>query len=246
MNTLKTIIIDDEELARGIVREYLEDHPDIEIVAECANGFEAVKSITELNPDLIFLDIQMPKISGFEVLELLADPPAVIFVTAYDQYALKAFDVHAIDYLLKPFSKERFEEALKRAHANIGRDKKKDLKPFIEKAHTKQRPIERILVKDGSNVYVIQVGDIDYIEAKDDYISINIKGKSHLKQYRLSTLEDELDPSQFVRTHRSYIVNIDRISKIELYAKDSRIAILKDGTRVPISRANYEKIRELL
>lgn len=246
MNTLKTIIIDDEDLARGIVREYLEDHPDIEIVAECANGFEAVKSITELNPDLIFLDIQMPKISGFEMLELLADPPAVIFVTAYDQYALKAFEVHAVDYLLKPFGKERFDEALQRARTDIGKDKKKDIKTFIEEAHTKQRPTERILVKDGPHIHVIQTDTIDYIEAKDDYISINVKGKSHLKQYRLSTLEHELDPSQFVRTHRSYIVNIDRISKIELYAKDSRIAILKDGTRVPISRANYEKIRELL
>ena len=246
MLKIKTIIIDDEDLARGIVREYLEDHPDIEIAAECANGFEAVKSITELKPDLIFLDIQMPKISGFEVLELLTDPPAVIFVTAYDQYALKAFDVHAVDYLLKPFSKKRFDEALRRVRANIGTDPKKSIQPFLEEAHTKQRPAERILVKDGSNVYVIQVGDIDYIEAKDDYISINVKGKSHLKQYRLSTLENELDPSQFVRTHRSYIVNIDRISKIELYAKDSRIAILKDGTRVPISRGNYEKIREML
>ncbi len=246
MNTLKTIIIDDEDLARGIVREYLEDHPDIEIVAECANGFEAVKSITELNPDLIFLDIQMPKISGFEMLELLADPPAVIFVTAYDQYALKAFEVHAVDYLLKPFGKERFDEALQRARTDIGKDKKKDIKTFIEEAQTKQRPTERILVKDGPHIHVIQTDTIDYIEAKDDYISIKTKGKSHLKQYRLSTLEHELDPSQFVRTHRSYIVNIDRISKIELYAKDSRIAILKDGTRVPISRANYEKIRELL
>jgi two-component system, LytTR family, response regulator len=246
MNKLKAIIVDDEELARDIVREYLEDHRDIEIIAECANGFEAVKSITELKPDLIFLDIQMPKISGFEVLELLPDLPAVIFITAYDQYALKAFEVHAVDYLLKPFSKERFEESLKRARSNIIRDRKKEIKPLLEEAHTKQRPVERILVKDGANVHVIQVDNIDYIEAKDDYISINAKGKSFLKHYRLSTLEKELDPSQFVRTHRSYIVNIDRISKIELYAKDSRIAILKDETRVPISRANYDKIKELL
>jgi len=246
MKNLKTIIIDDEELARGIVREYLEDHPDIEIVAECANGFEAVKSITELNPDLIFLDIQMPKINGFEVLELLPDPPTVIFITAYDQYALKAFDVHAVDYLLKPFSKERFDEALKRARSKIDKGTKENIKPIVEDAHTKHRPIERILVKDGANVHVIQSKSIDYIEAKDDYIAINANGKSYLKHYRISTLENELDPAQFVRTHRSYIVNIDRISKIELYAKDSRIAILKDGTRVPISRGNYERIREML
>ena len=246
MNILKAIIIDDEDLARDIVREYLEEHRDIEIIADCANGFEAVKSITELKPDLIFLDIQMPKINGFEVLELLSNPPAVIFITAYDQYALKAFEVHAVDYLLKPFSKERFDEAIKRVRSNIGTDRKKDIKPLLEEAHTKQQPIERILVKDGANVHVIQVDNIDYIEAKDDYISINAKGKSFLKHYRLSTLEKELEPSQFVRTHRSYIVNIDRISKIELYAKDSRIAILKDGTRVPISRGNYERIREML
>jgi two-component system, LytTR family, response regulator len=246
MKKLRTIIIDDEDLARGIVREYLEDHSDIEIVAECANGFEAVKSITELSPDLIFLDIQMPKINGFEVLELLPDPPAVIFITAYDQYALKAFEVHAVDYLLKPFSKERFDEALKRVRSNMGMNLKKDMKLLMQEARTKQQPIERILIKDGTNVHVIQTDMIDYIEAKDDYISVNAKGKTYLKHYRLSVLEKELDPSQFVRTHRSYIVNIDRISKIELYAKDSRIAILKDETRVPISRAKYEKIKELL
>lgn len=246
MKKLKTIIIDDEDLARGIVREYLDDQPDVKIAAECSNGFEAVKAITELKPDLIFLDIQMPKVNGFEVLELLPEPPTVIFITAYDQYALRAFDVHAVDYLLKPFSKERFDEALKRARSKIGKITKENIKPLIEEAHIKQKPIERILVKDGANVHVIQVHTIDYIEAKDDYISINAKGKSHLKHYRLSTLEKELDRSQFVRTHRSYIVNIDRISKIELYAKDSRIAILKDGTRVPISRGNYERIREML
>lgn len=246
MKILKTIIIDDEALARGIVREYLDDHRDINIIAECTNGFEAVKSITELNPDLIFLDIQMPKINGFEMLELLPDPPTVIFITAYDQYALKAFDVHAVDYLLKPFSKERFDEALKRARSKINKGTKENIKPIVEDVHTKHRPIERILVKDGANVHVIQSNSIDYIEAKDDYIAINANRKSYLKHYRISTLENELDPSQFVRTHRSYMVNIDRISKIELYAKDSRIAILKDGTRVPISRANYEKIRELL
>ncbi len=246
MKKLQTIIIDDEDLARGIVREYLDDQQDVEITAECSNGFDAVKAITELKPDLIFLDIQMPKINGFEVLELLPDPPTVIFITAYDQYALKAFEVHAVDYLLKPFSKERFDEALKRARSKIGKMTKENIKPLIEEAHTKQRPIERVLVKDGANVHVIQVHTIDYIEAKDDYISINANGKSHLKHYRLSTLEKELDRLQFVRTHRSYIVNIDRISKIELYAKDSRIAILKDGTRVPISRGNYERIREML
>jgi len=246
MNKIKTIIIDDEELARSIVREYLNEHPDIEIIAECANGFEAVKAITETNPDLIFLDIQMPKINGFEVLELLSEPPNTIFITAYDQYALQAFEVHAVDYLLKPINKDRFDEALHRAKTKIDQNKKDKISPLVSESHKKQYPIERILVKDGTNVHVISTNNIDYIEAKDDYISICANGKSHLKHYRISTLEKELDSSQFVRTHRSYIVNIDRISKIELYAKDSRIAILKDGTRVPISRMNYEKIRSLL
>ncbi len=246
MNKIRTIIIDDEELARSIIREHLDEYPEVEIAAECANGFEAVKAISEFKPELIFLDIQMPKINGFEVLELLPEPPNVIFITAYDQYALQAFDVHAVDYLLKPISKERFDEALQRAKVKIERNTKDDITPVVTAAHKKQQPIGRVLVKDGANVHVIRTNDIDYIEAKDDYIAVNAKGKSHLKHYRLSDLEEELDPAQFVRTHRSYIVNIDRVSKIELYAKDSRIAILKDRTRIPISRANYKKIQEML
>lgn len=246
MQKLRTIIIDDEDLARNIVREYLENHRDIEIVDECGNGFEAVKSITELQPDFILLDIQMPKINGFELLELLQDPPTVIFITAHDQYALQAFEVHATDYLLKPFSKDRFDEAINRVRLKIDQNIKDDVKPVLADAFKNQRPIERILVKDGTNVYVIQTSKIDYIEAKDDYIAINTGGKSYLKHYRLSDIETELDRSQFIRTHRSYIVNVERISKIELYAKNSRIAILKDGTRVPISRANYDKIRAML
>jgi two-component system, LytTR family, response regulator len=246
MKTLQAIIIDDEDLARGIVREYLEDHADVVIAAECPNGFEAIKAIGERKPDLVFLDIQMPKINGFEVLELLDDPPAVIFITAYDQYALQAFEVHAVDYLLKPFSKNRFDEALERARTNLKMNVRTDIAPVVAEAHNRQRPIERVLVRQGSHVHVIQTGSIDYIEAKDDYISIYAAGKSHLKQYRLTDLEHELDPSQFVRTHRSYIVNLDRISKIELYAKDSRIAVLRDGTKIPISRSRYEKLKTLL
>lgn len=243
---IRAIIVDDEELARSVVREHLDAHPEVEIVAECANGFDAVKAITELKPDLVFLDIQMPKLNGFEVLELIDHYCAVIFVTAYDQYALKAFEVHAADYLLKPFSKERFEQALQHARRQIGRNTPARRPKFLAelKAHT--QPLERILVREGSKVHVIPVDSIDYIEAQDDYVSIRTEGKSHLKQERLANLETSLDPKRFVRIHRSFILNIDRLAKIELYAKDSRVALLKNGTQLPISRTGYEKLKALL
>jgi two-component system LytT family response regulator len=243
---IRAIIVDDEELARGLVREYLAHHPDIEIVAECANGFEAVKAATELTPDLMFLDIQMPKLSGFEVIELIDDPPAVIFVTAFDQYALKAFEVHAVDYLLKPYSKQRFDEALSHAREQILRSSEPRSKKTAEYARPKDQLLERILIKEGSKVLVIPVEKIDYIEAQDDYVSFRVEGRSHLKMQRLSDLDSMLDPRRFVRVHRSFILNIDRLSKLELYAKDSRTAILKDGTQIPVSRTGYDKLKALL
>lgn len=243
---IRTIIVDDEELARVLVREYLATHPDIEIVAECANGFEAVKAATELSPDLMFLDIQMPKLSGFEVLELIEHPPTVIFVTAFDQYALKAFEVHAVDYLLKPYSKERFDEALAYAVEHLDKRLPEKTKDIIASAKPENQLLERVLIKEGSKVLVIPVEKIDYIEAQDDYVSFRVEGKSHLKMQRLSELEASLDNRQFVRIHRSYILNIERLAKIELYAKDSRTAILKDGTRLPVSRTGYSKLQELL
>lgn len=243
---VRTIIVDDEELARVLVREYLASHPNIDIVAECANGFEAVKAATELSPDLMFLDIQMPKLNGFEVLELLDNPPAVIFVTAFDQYALKAFEVHAVDYLLKPYSKERFDEALAHAIAHLEQRQPEKTKDVIASVKPQNQVLERVLIKEGSKVLVIPVEKIDYIEAQDDYVSFRVEGKSHLKMQRLSELESSLDSKQFVRIHRSYILNIERLAKIELYAKDSRTAILKDGTQLPVSRTGYEKLKELL
>lgn len=243
---IKTIIVDDEELARGLVREYLSSFSNIEIVADCANGFEAVKAVAELEPDLMFLDIQMPKLNGFEVIELLEKPPAVIFVTAYDQYALKAFDVHAIDYLLKPFGKERFTEALNLALQRISKSETTKLKEVLSEAKPAEQPLERILIKEGSKVLVFPVEKIDYIEAQDDYASFHTEGKSHLKIQRLAELETSLDQRRFVRIHRSYILNIERLAKIELYAKDSRTAILKDGTQLPVSRTGYDKLKELL
>jgi len=234
------VIVDDEELARGYLRELLRKHPEIEVVADCANGFEAVKAVAETRPDLLFLDVQMPKLDGFEVLELI-DPahlPVVIFVTAFDQYATRSFDAHAVDYLLKPFDAARFERAVERARARLG-----DRKPLPDLAPAQR---ERIVVKDGSRIHVIPIGKLDYVEAQDDYVALHSEGKSYLKQQPIATLEAQLDPARFVRIHRSAIVNLERIARVEPYAKDSRIAILTDGTRLPVSRAGYARLLEVM
>jgi len=244
-NSIRTIIVDDEEPARLVLREFLSAHEEIKIIADCANGFDAVKAITESKPDLVILDIQMPKLNGFEVLELVDHPPSIIFATAYNQYAVKAFEVHAVDYLLKPFSKERLTEALEHAKGHL-KKKPIPIQELASAAGMKPSPLERILVKDGSKVHVIPVDKIDYIEAQDDYVAIKSDGKTHLKQERMAELEKELDTSKFVRVHRSYILNLERIARIELYAKDSRMAILKDGTKLLISRAGYDKLKGLL
>ena len=212
---IKAVIVDDEELARGLVREYLSAHPDVEIVAECANGFEAVKAVTELHPDLLFLDIQMPKLNGFEVLDLIEEAPAVIFVTAFDQYALKAFEVHAVDYLLKPYSKERFDEALAHALQRMEMRQPLKAKEVVAAATPQDQLLERVLIKEGSKVLVIPVEKIDYVEAQDDYVSFRVEGKSHLKMQRLAGLEASLDNRRFVRIHRSFIVKVEEINEIQ-------------------------------
>jgi two-component system LytT family response regulator len=245
-SAIRAILIDDEELARGLVREHLESHPEIEIVAECVNGFDAVKAVIELKPDLLFLDIQMPKLNGFEVLELIDHPCTVIFVTAYDEFALKAFEVHAVDYLLKPFTEERFEKALQLAKERILRSALVPVSELLVESRSRAKPLERVLVREGSNVHVLPVEKIDFIEAQDDYVSIRSGGKSYLKQQRLAEFEELLDAKHFVRIHRSYILNIDRLAKIEQYAKDSRLAILKDGTKLQVSRTGYDKLKTLL
>lgn len=244
--TISAVVVDDETLAREVLREHIASHPELSIVAECSNGFDAVKAITELKPDLVFLDIQMPKLNGFEVLELIDHDPTVIFVTAYDQYALKAFEVHAVDYLLKPFSKDRFEEAIAHAKKNLERGSSEAIQKIVATVRANDQPLERMLIREGSKVYVIPVEKIDYVEAQDDYISVRAEGKNHLKQHRLSNLEKSLDPARFVRIHRKYILNVDRLARIELYAKDSRVAILKDGTQLQVSRAGYDKLKKLL
>jgi two-component system LytT family response regulator len=250
---LRVIIVDDEPLARAVVREYLGAHSGVTIVAECGNGFDAVKAVTELAPDLMFLDVQMPKLDGFEVLELLGRTVPVIFTTAYDQYALRAFDVHAVDYLLKPFSEERLAEALSRARVRLaGREgagegeAPLDVDALVESGRPRQGPLERVLIRDGAQVHVIPVDRIDFVEAQDDYVSFLADGKSFLKDQTMAAVEASLDPLRFVRIHRSYLLNIERIARVELYAKDSRIAILRDGRKLPVSRAGYARLSKLL
>lgn len=240
---MRVIIVDDEDLARGVVREYLAQHEDIEIVTECANGFEAVKAIAELEPDLVFLDIQMPRLDGFEVVELAGRKARYIFVTAFDQYAIKAFEIHAVDYLLKPFSQQRLDEAVAHARASIGNEASVDT--MVREAALRNKPLERILIRDGSKVHVVAAGKIDYIEAQDDYVQIRSDGKSYLKNQRLSDLENQLDPENFLRVHRSYILNIECIVRIEQSGKDSHVAVLRDDTRIPISRTGYQKVKNL-
>jgi two-component system, LytTR family, response regulator len=251
--SLTAMIVDDEELARALLREYIGSSPDIEILAECANGFEAVKAIAEKKPDLVFLDVQMPKLNGFEVLELIGQEVAVIFVTAYDQYAMRAFDEHAVDYLLKPFSLERFQKALERARQRVGEKgtaqesaTKAPPSDLARAARPPQEFLQRIVVRDGARVHIIPVERLDYAESQDDYVSLHSQGKSYLKEQTISSLETSLDPERFVRIHRSVIVNLERVAKIEPYAKDSRVAVLSDGSQLPVSKAGYERLRGLL
>jgi len=247
---MRIVIVDDEMLARAVVREYLSEHADAQIVAECANGFEAVKAITELSPDVVILDIQMPKLDGFEVAELAGAKARYIFATAFDQYAIKAFEFHALDYLLKPFSQQRFDQALAHARADLGKGEGSAADPALEnlvrEAAGRHKPLGRVLIRDGAKVHVIASDKIDYIEAQDDYVQIRAEGKSYLKNQRLAELEGQLDGEQFLRIHRSYIVNIARVERIEQATKDSHVAILRDGVKLPVSRSGYQKIRDAM
>jgi two-component system LytT family response regulator len=243
--TLRVIIVDDEEPARLALRQALEELGGVEIVAECANGFEAVKVVGETPPDVLFLDIQMPKLDGFEVLELIGTDVPVVFVTAYDEYALRAFEVHAVDYLLKPTTDARLSAAL-------GRVRPRPVRPRPPAAALRQSarppgtPLERVVIRDGPHVHVVAADRIDYVEAQDDYVAFHTGGRTLLKEQTLSELEGQLDGRRFVRIHRSYLLNIERLGRVELYAKDSRIAILHDGTKLPVRRSGYGRLRELL
>jgi two-component system LytT family response regulator len=244
---LRVIIVDDEEPARLALRQAIDEVGGAEIVAECANGFEAVKAASELLPDAMLLDVQMPKLDGFDVLELVGADVPVVFVTAYDEFALRAFDVHAVDYLLKPFAPERLASALARVRE---RQASRDINPPAAALRASARPagapLERVVIRDGAQVHVVPVEKVDYVEAQDDYAAFRTGGRLLLKEQTLGELETLLDARRFVRIHRSYILNIERLARVELYAKDSRIAILTDGTKLPISRAGYQRLQVLL
>ncbi len=242
---ISAVIVDDEELARQLLREYLRGIRDIDVVAECANGFEAVKAIAEHKPDLVFLDVQMPKLNGFEVLELIGRDVAVIFTTAYDTYAMKAFDAHAVDYLLKPFRLERFQKAVERARQRIGTPAPVPAE-LAAAARGPSPYTARLVVKEGTKIHIIPAERLDYAEAQDDYVALHCEGKSYLKQQTISSLESILDPQQFVRIHRSYLVNLAQVARIEPYNKDSRVVVLTDGTQLPVSRAGYDRLKALL
>ncbi len=241
----KIIIIDDEPLARSIVKEYLEKHPELELVQECNDGFEGLKAIQEHNPDLIFLDIQMPKINGFEMLELIDQLPHVIFTTAFDEYAIKAFEAHAIDYLLKPFGQDRFDKAIakwmerKPASENTTQE-------LLETASLAPSQNQRIVVKNGSKIKIIPAHDVFYLEAADDYVKIHTAEGYFLKNKTMGHFEQTLDKNQFARSHRSYIVNVQQITRIDPYEKDNHVAILRSGAKVPVSRNGYSKLKEVL
>lgn len=244
---MRVLIVDDETLARAFLSEQLGTIPGIEIVGQAANGYEAIKLVEELSPELMFLDIQMPKLTGFEVLELLGDrAPAVIFATAYDEFALRAFDVHAVDYILKPVDPDRLKSAIERATERLqGRQPTPPMKEVVAAAQSDKK-LERILIREEARVHVLPIDNIDYIEAQDDYLSFAVAGKFHRKQQTMSELEAQLDPARFVRIHRSFILNIDRLARLELYTKDSWLAILTTGKQLPVSRTGHARLKELI
>lgn len=239
------ILIDDEPLARQLVKAFLKDYKEIEIIAECSDGFEGFKAIQDNKPDLIFLDIQMPKLNGFEMLELLDTAPAVIFTTAFDEYALKAFEAHAIDYLLKPITKERFDKAMQKWLAQAGNHQTTKVDELLQ-SNIYDGYQHRIVVKDNGLIRIIGEQDIFYIEANDDYIKIVTKDGNYLKKSTLGHVEQSLDPQQFVRVHRSYLVPVSQLLRIEPYEKESHIALLKCGAKVTVSKSGMAKLKTLL
>lgn len=244
---IKAIIIDDENYAREIIKEYLEDHSEIEIVGDYSDGFTGLKGINEHKPDLVFLDIQMPKLTGFEMLELIDENPRVIFTTAYDQFAIKAFELNAIDYLLKPFSKERFDKALQKfTESNHGVKEKSSETSQLVYSLPENELVNRLVYKVRGEIFIISVEQITYIEAQDDYVMIYLEKEKFLKQKTMSFFENHLDPNLFVRVHRSFIVKVDCIHKIEPFEKAGSILILKDRRKIPVSRSGLNKLKKLL
>lgn len=242
---MKAIIIDDEPLARSIVKEYLRNYPQVQLLEECNDGFEGVKAINQHQPDLVFLDIQMPKINGFEMLELIDEPPAVIFTTAFEEYAIRAFETHAVDYLLKPFSRERFDKAMQKLMVQQSATAEKT-KEVVEAASHAPAQSGRVVVKDGGKIRIIPVTQIHYLEAADDYVKIVTADGGFLKKKTMQFFEESLQPYQFARVHRSYILNTQLVTRIDPYEKDGHIATLNTGAKIPVSKTGYIKLKEIL
>lgn len=241
---IKTIIIDDEPLAAGIIQEFLLEFLQFEVVEVCQDGFQGLKAINQHKPDLIFLDVQMPKITGFEMLELLDDPPAVIFTTAFDQYALKAFDAKAMDYLLKPFSEERFKQAIDRFLESRSKTTEVestdlDLSQLAEKSN-------RLVVRVKNDIKIIPIAEVIYFEAEDDYVAIHTSGGKYLKKMTMKLLEESLDSAKFARVHRSFIINLNGITGIEPYERDTYLVKLRAGEQIPVSKTGYTRLRQVL
>ncbi|MEN9684511.1 MAG: hypothetical protein RLZZ28_297 [Bacteroidota bacterium] len=243
---MKAIIIDDEILARCLVKEYLQQYPEIEIVQECENGFEGIKAIQQYQPDLVFLDIQMPKITGFEMLELIESPPSVIFTTAFEEFAMKAFESQAIDYLLKPFSKERFDKAIQKWKSQSPSDRKDQLQKILDLGAAGHSQQNRIVVKDNTRIKIIPVSQVHYLEAADDYVKIHTAEGVFLKNKTMGYFEQTLESQNFVRIHRSYIINVQLITRIDPYEKESHLAVLSIGVKLPVSKSGYQKLKLLL
>jgi two-component system LytT family response regulator len=243
---MKVIIIDDEMLARSIVKEYLQDFPELQVVQECNDGFEGIKAIQQHQPDLVFLDIQMPKINGFEMLELIENPPAVIFTTAFEEYAIKAFETHAVDYLLKPFSKERFGKAIQKWQIQNQQERKNTTADLLNSSGLTTVQQNRVVVKDNGKVKIIPTATIRYLEAADDYVKIHTADGVFLKNKTMGYFEDSLESQNFIRIHRSYIINVQLITRIDPYEKESHLAVLSIGVKLPVSKAGYAKLKEVL
>jgi len=246
--TLRTIIIDDEQPARDVIKHYLKDFSEVEIIGEVADGFSGLKSIQELKPDLVFLDVQMPKLTGLELLELLDQPPLIIFSTAYDQYAIKAFEMNAIDYLLKPYSKERFAQAVLKAISQAG-NITRSIQPVQNLVKTLEESpefLQRIAVKSRHKVSVVPVEEIIYLEAEGDYVMLHTKDAKHLKEKTMKYFESHLDPSQYIRIHRSYIVNAKFIDRIEYYDKENYAVLMKNGAKLRASITGYKILKQVL
>lgn len=244
--TLRAILADDEPLARAYLAELLAAHPDVEILAQCRNGLEAARAIAAHQPDLAFLDIEMPKLDGFEVLDLATEPLAVVFVTAYGSYAVRAFEAHAVDYLQKPFSPERLAAALQRVRQRLGGQPRPDAASLRRAAFPEQPYAQRIGIKDGADIVLIDVGDIDYVSSEDDYVNLHVGARSWLKHQSMSSLEQALDPRRFVRIHRSVIVQAERVARMEQETRDCFCVVLKDRTELRATRQGCQRLREVL